>query len=934
MFPFARAPATSWLGWAELEEVVLPADSLSIDTKNHSRMADCVCMVPQLSLRRPAQLATAGRNGYIKLWSTDDLSLQVSARVSAHGFPWITALCWAPTLRMLVAATYERILAVIDPSTLERVGALPKLGALPLCASVWQREGADLCAFGDDLGTVHVLTMRLDESEEKKHTDDRVRFAPLWKTSVHTDWVSRVRYIAELNMLCTASLDGKLALIDFERRAETRYLEGHAKGVYSFAWSPEHKFIASCGMDRSVLVWNPFSTKLLSTLRGHVSSVAEVLVNERHLQLLTIGTDKTVGVWDIRSQRRIQMLKDNRRYPPEDTFTAAMWDAHKTRLITVATRPYYRKVKEDTVEGTQPHRAPLVAALVNPEFALAVSGDEDGTICTSELATARVIVRWTDAHGPASETVKMSAMTFDDRVKRLITGDTVGIVKLWNFYSGTCLRELRTPDGEEISALTYVRGMRTNSHIVGCGWEKEIFFWDDDTSSNNRSALPARKLGGHTEDILCCALRGPLLVTGDYGGSVRCFNVVSVTPKAICAGPGGSIGGGSAEAGSVSSAGGGSAAAGGGDAAPGGDISMSNAHRAVEAMCFIGPKLLTVSADKARLWLAASGRLLAEGDARMTPDQGVTCAVFANGTLALADSAGCIATWVDISLEDDAISKASGAKSFLPPPTYRWEAHNPSSVRSLAFLFADETEGFGLPAGSAYLVSTGAESVKAWGIDGGHAGDIGETKFRLRDRSTWTDAAPKPGADDDAQASITGGEEHDENQQPPVAPGGANPFASGSIAPPPLRVPATSQRSSDSDVPLSPTLRRMTPMERCHSRPKPRAYHNAETRARVYTPSTSQHLNFASIRRPATTFFHLLHIQDIENTGTGRVPERKKGEKRPSRPFSAPVARGSSIGTRPGSAALGGRAVMAAPKPRAALRPQSAFPRTRAEKPW
>ena len=186
-------------------------------------------------------------------------------------------------------------------------------------------------------------------------------------------------------------------------------------------------------MDRSVLVWNPFSTKLLSTLRGHVSSVAEVLVNERHLQLLTIGTDKTVGVWDIRSQRRIQMLKDNRRYPPEDTFTAAMGDAHKTRLITVATRPYYRKVKEDTVEGTQPHRAPLVAALVNPEFALAVSGDEDGTICTSELATARVIVRWTDAHGPASETVKMSAMTFDDRVKRLITGDTVGIVKLWNF---------------------------------------------------------------------------------------------------------------------------------------------------------------------------------------------------------------------------------------------------------------------------------------------------------------------------------------------------------------------------------------------------------------------------------------------------------------------------------------------------------------------
>jgi WD40 repeat protein len=31
--------------------------------------------------------------------------------------------------------------------------------------------------------------------------------------------------------------------------------------VYAIDWSPRYKFIVSCGMDRNVLLWNPFSVK-------------------------------------------------------------------------------------------------------------------------------------------------------------------------------------------------------------------------------------------------------------------------------------------------------------------------------------------------------------------------------------------------------------------------------------------------------------------------------------------------------------------------------------------------------------------------------------------------------------------------------------------------------------------------------------------------
>ena len=50
----------------------------------------------------------------------------------------------------------------------------------------------------------------------------------------------------------------------------------HTNGANSFAYCSTFNFIASCGMERHVLLHSNLSGKLIGALEGHLSSVAEV----------------------------------------------------------------------------------------------------------------------------------------------------------------------------------------------------------------------------------------------------------------------------------------------------------------------------------------------------------------------------------------------------------------------------------------------------------------------------------------------------------------------------------------------------------------------------------------------------------------------------------------------------------------------------------
>jgi WD40 repeat protein len=92
---------------------------------------------------------------------------------------------------------------------------------------------------------------------------------------IHKGWITKIKFYPDLNYIISSSLDGFIHIHDIEK---LDYKEGktfnlHQKGVNSFVYCYKHRFIASCGEERHILMWDPFTIGVLSYLYGHNTSV-------------------------------------------------------------------------------------------------------------------------------------------------------------------------------------------------------------------------------------------------------------------------------------------------------------------------------------------------------------------------------------------------------------------------------------------------------------------------------------------------------------------------------------------------------------------------------------------------------------------------------------------------------------------------------------
>lgn len=286
---------------------------------------------------------------------------------------------------------------------------------------------------------------------ETQGFSSRVKFAK------HTDWVTRVKWVNDIRAIVATSLDTTVSIIDIDRMVVKFEYTRHKKGVFDLVWCASTRLIASCGMERDISIWNPYSSqRAVATLRGHTSSVLHLASDDDNYQLISVSADNTFKVWDVRNHRCLQTFADNYKSTggAENRISALLFDSKQPCLVSATThltrwplKASASSLDQDPQEENGVKEKPMCLASYNTVFHQVVTAEmsADAVVKTWSAETGDELCSFANAH----DSSPVTAICFDSAGRRLLTGAHEGDrLKMWNFSNGALVKQfLKTPPG-------------------------------------------------------------------------------------------------------------------------------------------------------------------------------------------------------------------------------------------------------------------------------------------------------------------------------------------------------------------------------------------------------------------------------------------------------------------------------------------------------
>jgi WD40 repeat protein len=203
----------------------------------------------------------------------------------------INDIVMLPMSKKLVVAEAHSTLSFHDVnsgSEYTRVSGSRLHQCTPTCIDVYWDDITrnEILIVGDDAGSVHTFGLKYKAWQIKDVSvgphDTRIqKFEHVERghlKNLHGEWISKIKFVEDLNSVVTCSMDGTVKLSDLHEimRGEltcVRYVfDQHLCGVTDFAWSESNRMMVSAGVERGPLVWNPFSKSTVTQLSaGHAS---------------------------------------------------------------------------------------------------------------------------------------------------------------------------------------------------------------------------------------------------------------------------------------------------------------------------------------------------------------------------------------------------------------------------------------------------------------------------------------------------------------------------------------------------------------------------------------------------------------------------------------------------------------------------------------
>jgi serine/threonine protein kinase/Tol biopolymer transport system component len=261
-------------------------------------------------------------------------------------------------------------------------------------------------------------------------------------------------------------------------------LKGHTSYVWSVAFSPDGKRLASASNDRTVKVWDAVTGQEILSLTGHTGGVSSVAFSLDGKHLASASNDRTVKVWDAATGQEVRTLTGHTgevysvAFSPDGKRLASTSEDKTVKVWDAATGQEVR-----TLAG---HTLYVSSVAFSPDSKRLASASGDKTVKVWDAATGQ------EVRTLAGHTSFVLSVAFSPDGKRLASASNDRTVKVWDATTGQEAFSLRGHTGEVYSVVFSPDGKRLAS---AGGGDLTVKVWDATTSQE------ARTLTGHTGEV-------------------------------------------------------------------------------------------------------------------------------------------------------------------------------------------------------------------------------------------------------------------------------------------------------------------------------------------------------------------------------------------------------------------------------------------------